>query len=116
MATTVGDAASLTEWTSGRLVFRNTPVSDALRTLEHWYGRRFVLVDSVLARQHLSATFDYGREDDMLNALRTLLDVTLSFDGDVITVRPRGTLAVPASSRRAVRDSMVHPQASEVGR
>ena len=46
-------------WTTGRLVFRDAPVSQVVAELRRWYGVQ-LRVDSAFAARRLSATFDRG--------------------------------------------------------
>jgi transmembrane sensor len=98
--TTVSDMAPYTGWVDGRLTFDRTPVHDVLTAVGRWYGYEFHLTDSALAARHLSASFDQQSPADMLAALQTVLNVTMTFDGHVVTLHPRRNSAAPASPRR----------------
>jgi ferric-dicitrate binding protein FerR (iron transport regulator) len=102
---TVDDPARYTEWTTGRLVFRNAPAADVLATVGHWYGFQFQLADSVLAKALVTARFDGQSPAAILTALRSLLGVTMTFDGPRVTLRPaRGSSATPV--RQDLRDTL----------
>jgi transmembrane sensor len=77
------------DWASGTLVFDNTPVPVMLATLGHWYGYDFHVTDSALATRRAVATFNADQPDKMLRMLKSLLDVTMTFDGTTVTLRPR---------------------------
>jgi len=115
----VEHAAQYTAWIDGRLMFDNTPLPEVLEALGRWYGLRLRLVDSSLARRHLTAVFNGASRSEMLASLASLLDVTPAFmhdspDSTVITLRARRRGdAAPARDRDA--DSHAHLY-SEFGR
>lgn len=115
-ATTVSNVADYSAWINGQLVFRETPVSQVLATLERWYGFQFRLNDTTLAQQHLTTRFANESASDMLNALAQLLDVTMTFDGNVITLRPRGGDARPHGAQAGTKTKSLIHSSNEVGR
>lgn len=113
----VSDVAPYMGWVTGRLVFKRAPVSDVLATVGQWYGYEFRLSDSSLATRHLSATFDQQSSADVLQALCTVLDVTMTFDGSVVTLHARQHSAMPRDARRGLpHDSKAFSTTNEVGR
>jgi len=101
-----------TGWTDGKLVFEQTPVTTMLVTVGHWYGYEFRLADSALARQHVSGEIDGSSSRTMLKTLEQMLDVRMTFDGNVITLYRRQNTRTGAISRRAVHDSFsLHTEA-----
>lgn len=116
LATSVTNVADYTAWVNGELVFREAPVPQVLATLERWYGFHFRVSDSTLAKQQLTARFSNGPASDMLKALARLLDVTLTFDDSVVTLRPRSSArGTQRGPRPTKQESIVHPR-TEVGR
>lgn len=113
-ASTATDMDEQVGWTDGRLVFHNTPVPRALATIERWYGYQFQLADSGLVVGKLTVVFDPNNAADMLRTLEALLDVTMTFDGPVITLHPRR--AAGGHIRHDVQDSLSHASRMEVGR
>jgi transmembrane sensor len=109
------DVAPYITWTNGAIDFNEAPIPQVLAELERWYGITFVLTDSTLARRHLSATLNYHERGDMLNALKQLLDVTMTFHGDTAMLWPRRSAAQP-SRRHPVLDSLTTHPNNEVGR
>lgn len=102
-------------WTRDGLTFDETPVPQVLAALGPWYGVAFVLKDSVIARQHLTATINYRNTADMLNALKDMLDVTMTFHGDTAVL----TAPHPVTARRRIHgmaDSLLPPNTREAGR
>jgi len=117
VVTESGDGPTPIRWLQGKLVFAGAPMVDALTAIGHWYGYQFRLADTTLAQQHVTATLTPGSPTDMLNALRIAFDVTMTFDGDVVTIHPRTTSTLPRHERRDVRDSnLLSPSRTEVGR
>jgi len=111
------DRALPIEWTSGRLVFRDTPLSDALVTLGHWYGYTFRLADSSLATTRLNATFTQHSIDGVMSALSSVLHVVMTVDrtSDVPVITVRAERTSRSHQAEIFRDSLTtHSQ--EVGR
>ena len=107
------DLQQYTDWARGRLVFRATPVRDALVAFGRWYGYEFRLTDSTLAKTLVTASFDYRDGRDALHALTTVLGVRATADGSVIVLSPlRRQLRAP--ERRDVREQFISSRA--VGR
>lgn len=82
------DARKYTSWTEGRLVFQNTAVRDLLSEVGRWYGYEFQLADSALAARQVTTTLIVKDRAETLRALKELLDVTMTFDGAVVTLEP----------------------------
>ncbi len=76
-------------WASGRLLFQNTPIREALTELERWYDVQFVVADSTLMQGHLTTTFNRAQltEHDIQD-LSVLLQAHVDRHGNTITVRP----------------------------
>jgi len=113
--TTIGDVTSYTDFTEHKLVFRQVLVAQVLATLGHWYGYEFRLTDSTLAARHLSAAFDSRSVTGTLAALKAVLEVTMTFEGTVVTLHPRpDTTRGELTPRRELNDSFSTQR--EVGR
>ncbi len=113
LAMAVPDVSVYTGWTLGQLAFHRTPVPQALALLERWYGYQFRITDSALLQRDLTATLDANDTASMLLMLETVLGVTSTLDGSVITLQPRRTSGAP--SRDTVRGSAFYPFQKEVG-
>lgn len=101
-------------WMRGRLVFDDTPVAEMLRTLQRWYGYEFRLTDSTLAQRQVTTMFSIGDTTRTLARLKTLLDVTMRFEGSVIVLVP-----VRHAQRNDLpmdRHTPFSPSQSEVGK
>ena len=77
-------------WTEGRLVFLDTPLSQALSQLDRWYDVRFKLADRALAQRPLTVAFDTESLSEVLDVLHLTLDLDVSRSGDTVTLAPRG--------------------------
>jgi transmembrane sensor len=107
-----GDARAATEWRTGRLVFDDTPVAAVLTSIGRWYGYQFIIPDSALARRRIIADFHTNSPEKTLSAIKHLLDVTMTFDGSVVTVRARQL----RGTTRVRRDTMMGDTPGEVGK
>ena len=75
------------EWTRGRLVFRDTPLSEVAEDLKRWYGVHLDIQDPALQRRPLSATFAGDPVKDVLTAISGAIGATMERRGDTIVVR-----------------------------
>lgn len=85
--------ASYTDWINGQLIFKNTPLHEALKTLHRWYGAQFSVADSSLLPARITGTISHGSLDEMVQLLEALLNVSLEQtrhkDGSLlITIKP----------------------------
>ena len=111
-----GDVREYTDWTRGRLVFRDAPVAEVLSTLRRWYGYDFRVTDSTLVRQTVTAVFTIGETAEMLRVVRHMLGVGMVIRDSVITLRPlREGQADSDATSGTTRDQFTH-QTMEVGR
>lgn len=79
-------------WTEGRLVFRRTPLREAVAQLERWYDVEIRLGSAGLAEQGVTATFrDTEPAAQVLQVIATVLKLTVVETGDrVYTLRTQG--------------------------
>jgi len=112
--TGMSDSAEYTAWKDGRLVFTDASVADMLATVGRWYGYQFRLADSTLATQHVTATIKLNGDTALvLRSLKSLLEVTMTFDGPVVTLSRRKE-ALSSRPRPLERDAFSH--SSEIGK
>ncbi len=74
-------------WLNGRLVFRETPLSEVASEMRRWYGINLQLADPSLANRHLTATFSGEPPDRVLDVLRLALGADIERRGDTAIVR-----------------------------
>ncbi len=82
-----GTAEPDTAWTSGRLVFREAPVSSVRSELRRWYGIDLV-VDSSFVARHLSMTFDGESADRVLEVIALSLGAEVQRQGNTAVIKP----------------------------
>lgn len=88
---TARDAETATSWIRGRLVFRDAPVAEMLAALERWYGYEFRLVDTTLLARHVSLALAINRPAEAMNMVKAILNVSMTFNGRIVTLRPEQT-------------------------
>jgi transmembrane sensor len=101
-------------WTQGHLMFEDAPVSDVLRALQRWYGYEFRLMDSTMARQEVTARFTISDTVNTMAELKELLNVTLRFNGSVVTLTPVRGLKKTGPARHRWPNALPFPM--EVGK
>lgn len=79
-------------WITGRLSFRDAPLSRVVTEMERWYGVKLRVEDSTMLRQHVTTSFEGESADQALRILGLTLGVTIERRGDsaIISV-PRGS-------------------------
>jgi ferric-dicitrate binding protein FerR (iron transport regulator) len=113
---TAGDVSNYTAWSDGVLTFRRMRTSEVLETLGQWYGYQFKWRDSTLASHLLTVRFDGESEATVLRSLGVILDVTMTFDGRVVTLTPRSSAMRGAADATSKERRAVPTQYMEVGR
>jgi transmembrane sensor len=83
-----GDPASYWAWTTGRLVFDETPLPVVLARLHRWYGVEFQLTDSTLATQYFTGAFQAASLSQVLDILGPLVHARFEHRGEVVLVMP----------------------------
>jgi transmembrane sensor len=78
--------ASYTSWTTGRLVFDNARLGDAIPQLSRWYDTDFRLADTRLADRRLFATLQDEPLSEVLKLLALSLDLRIERRGDVVVI------------------------------
>jgi transmembrane sensor len=80
-------AADDTAWTSGRLVFRDAPLTEVAGALRRWYGVEMRVTDPALAARHLTANFRGEPLPAVLRVVGLALGARLDQQGDTVFVR-----------------------------
>ncbi len=78
------DVSPFTAFSSGRLIFTDTPLSEVARELERWYGVEVRLTDAAIADKHLTVTFERETLDEVLRIIGMSLDVRYTRTGDQV--------------------------------
>ncbi len=74
-------------WLTGRLVFRESPISEVVSSMRRWYGIELQLADPSLSSRHLTATFTGEPADRVLEVLSLALGADIERHGDTAVVR-----------------------------
>lgn len=90
-----GASADDSAWTSGRLVFRETPLARVRTDLRRWFGVELVVADSTLASRHLTASFMHDSRRQVLDVIALALGATYTVRGDTVTLRPASLTVRP---------------------
>lgn len=84
------DVDAVTAWSEGRLVFRDTPLADALDEIQRNRPGRIRIHGAELAALRLSGVFETTRTDQILDLLPAILPVTVTRQTDgSVDVRKR---------------------------
>jgi ferric-dicitrate binding protein FerR (iron transport regulator) len=103
-ATTVsaGDLSAITGWTRGELTFRNTPVLAVLAEVTRWSGYEFRVTDTAFVARRVTTVLLADDPSKTMTLLQDLLDVTMTVQGNVVTLHPNrksGRVVRPAVSQ-----------------
>jgi len=81
-----------TEWISGRLSFRDAPLSRVAAEVERWYGVKLQTADSSLLSRKVTTSFEGESVDKVLQILELTLGAKITRAGDSAVIStPRGT-------------------------
>jgi len=89
-------------WTTGNLVFHQTPVQEIVAELGRAYGANLRLTDSVLSQRAFTWSISVTRRTlaDVLDVLTTALGAHVVQTGDVITIVPGSGVSRKSNSPR----------------
>lgn len=102
--TSKADIEAATAWREGKVIFRTTPLGDAVSRMNRYSQLQLQIDDELLAAQHISGVFEAGDTLGFVDALERYLPVSIDYLGSD-TVRLR--LRKPTSSLTA--DASVPP-------
>jgi ferric-dicitrate binding protein FerR (iron transport regulator) len=80
------DAANLTAWRTGRLVFENQSLRDIKGMLERWYDVTITFKDETSLGCHFSGQFDNKTLEEVLAILKTSEAVSFAVKGRDVTI------------------------------
>jgi transmembrane sensor len=112
---TSGAPREYADWTTGRLVFDDVSVPAMLTVLHRWSGYQFKLADSTLANRHVTTAFVIGENRAMLQQLKGLLGVRMTFDDSVVTLHSDRAAADSIRDKARPRRAP-DPHVTELGR
>lgn len=89
------DPALETSWTTGNVIFRDEPLTDAVREINRYSRRKIVLGDGVSPDGRVNGTFPVGQPEDFVTVMTTLygLRAERRFDGSTRLDGPKSTPA-----------------------
>jgi len=79
------DLRSYTSWITGRLVFDDTPLAEAIPVLERWYDLDITVADSALYRRRLFATLESQPVTNVLDLIALSLNLRVERRGRIVT-------------------------------
>lgn len=82
------DAQAQTSWTTGRLVFRDQPLAEAVAEVNRYGEARIVLSDPDLAGRRISGVFDTGDTEAFVGAVSALYGLKAERDSRQIRLAP----------------------------
>jgi transmembrane sensor len=86
---TTVDADQYQAWTTGRLVFRDTPLRQVVSELARWYDLDIRLTDPSIGNLRLTTSFTDQPLSEVLDAVGVALQVHVARTGRVVTITPR---------------------------
>ncbi len=113
--TAVMEERSHPTWIDGQLVFHRAPLTAVLAGMTRWYGYEFHLADSSLLQKDLTVWISTESSREAFATLQLALNVDLSIDGKIVTLKPRRTAQHVAPLSRDSRN-IFSPRIREVGR
>ncbi len=75
------------DWMRGRLVFRESPMSEVVASLRRWYGLDLRFEDQSFATRHITAIFSGEPPERVIEVIRLALGAEIQRRGDTIVVR-----------------------------
>lgn len=75
-----------TEWISGRLSFRDAPLSRITAEMERWYGLKVRVADSSMLRRKVTTSFEGESVDKALQILELTIGAKITRAGDSIII------------------------------
>ncbi|HEX7938427.1 MAG TPA: FecR domain-containing protein [Gemmatimonadaceae bacterium] len=75
-------------WTTGRLVFRNAPISELGADLRRWYGVELRVTDSAILKRHFTGSFANESPARVLDVIALALGARVDRRGDTVFIRP----------------------------
>jgi transmembrane sensor len=82
-------------WTRGQLAYRDAPLAEVQADLRRWYGIELQVVDAVLARRTLTASFRGDSAAQVVQVIALALGADVVQRGDTILLQPQGLGSTP---------------------
>jgi transmembrane sensor len=85
----LSEPQKLMAWRDGKLIFDNTPVSEAVKMLERWHGVEVDVADASILNFKLTATFEQESIVQILELLKIISYIDYSIEGKHVTLKRR---------------------------
>ena len=96
----IGDKTSLSKssiadpnpisWKTGKLIFKNTPFPEVVKSLQNYSGKTIIFKDEGLKALVLTSTYENMDLSDILEEVALVLDIDYSKVNDTILIHPAG--------------------------
>ena len=111
---TADDLTPGTEWASGRIIFRDTPLATVLQTVSRWYGYQFRYADQTLGARSVTMAISTHSSAEALASIERIVAVNLTVVGDTVTLAQQTRRSGHSGPR--IRSYDVWTPSREVGR
>ena len=74
-------------WTEHRFVFDNTPLREAMVSLEEFFGIKIVIIDAELEQKNITGSFKAESADELLAALSKMFSMEIKKEGNSIILK-----------------------------
>lgn len=85
----LSEPEKLMAWRDGKLIFDNTPLSEAVKMLERWYGVEVVVADKSILNFRLTSTFEQESVVQVMELLKIITYIDYTIEGKHITLKRR---------------------------
>jgi ferric-dicitrate binding protein FerR (iron transport regulator) len=81
------DPKSKTAWVDHELCFENTPLPDALRRIENYYGITVEVENNLLLERKITGSFKKNSIEEIANKLDTLFQANIKYKENMLVIR-----------------------------
>lgn len=81
-----------TAWTSGNLMFEDTPMTEVLQRLERWYGVEITVTDQRVYASSFTGDFNSESIQQVLELLRITSNIDYQYIDNKVTLSPSGNV------------------------
>lgn len=85
----LNEPEKLMAWRDGKLIFDNTPLSEAAKMLERWYGVEVVVADKSILDFRFTSTFEQESIVQVMELLKIIAYIDYTIEGKRITLTRR---------------------------
>jgi ferric-dicitrate binding protein FerR (iron transport regulator) len=81
------DEETILAWTKKTIVFEDTSLAEAIRTLENWYGVKFNFQNRPKSGMHLSGRFHNETLENVMEGLRYTAGIDFNIENDRVNIK-----------------------------